>query len=216
MLDGESLPVLFRDIGPEAVARFLRGALQRLAGPVTPITYLRTADYCEPYTDYARIGRLALLRPMEISPWRSGIEHIYISSASCMPPSDSLGFIPGALTLSRAAAALTFVRTREELREALGGAEYDIMQQESLADLEELNRESRESEQWGAPCRRIFQTGSQAARQKLAQKLEALGLDESDLCTAWHHLPVERRNLMKEVLRELCPADLIGKWEPNA
>jgi hypothetical protein len=198
------------------MARFLRGGLQRLAGPVTPITYLRTADYCEPYTDYARIGRLALLRPMEISPWRSGLEHIYISAASCMPPSDSLGFIPGAFTLSQAAAALTCARTCEELREALGGREYDDMQQEALADLEELNRECRESEQWGAPCRRIFQTGSQAARQKLAQNLEAFGLGESDLCTAWHHLLVERRNRVKEVLPGLCAADLIGKREPDA
>src|ERR1700756_1385904 len=95
VLEPESLPLLFRDIGPEAMARFLRGGLRRLAGPFTPITYLRTADYREPYTDYARIGRLVLLRPQEVQPWHSGREHIFISAASLMPDTDSLGFIPG-------------------------------------------------------------------------------------------------------------------------
>jgi len=211
--EGDSLPVLFRDIGPEAMAMFLRGGLKRLAGPVTPITYLRTADYLEPYTDYARIGRLALLRPMDVQPWHSGVEHIFISAASRMPATESLGFIPGSLTLSQAAAAFTGARTREELREALGGPEYDDLQSESLAQLEDLNRECRESERWGAPCRRIFQKGTRDARQRLSEKLEAFGLGESDLCAAWHHLPIERRNFLKDVLPRICVTDLLGKAE---
>jgi hypothetical protein len=209
--EGDSLPVLFRDVGPEAVATFLRGGLQRLAGPVTPVTYLRTADYLEPYTDYARIGRLALLRPKEVHPWHSGVEHIFISAASHMPAINSLGFIPGTLTLSQAAAALAGARTREELREALGGAAYDELQSDSLGQLDDLNRECRESERWGAPCRRIFQKGTRDARQRLSEKLEAFGLGESDLCAAWHHLPIERRNLLKDVLPRICVTDIIGK-----
>jgi hypothetical protein len=41
-------------------------------------------------------------------------------------------------------------------------------------------------------------------------------LGESDLCTAWHHLPVESRNRMKEVLPGLCAADLIGERRMHA
>jgi hypothetical protein len=193
------------------MAIFLRGGLQRLSGPVTPITYLRTADYLEPYTDYARIGRLALLRPMEVHPWHSGVEHIFISTACRMPGTDSLGFIPGTLTLPQAAGALAGVRTREELREAFGGDEYDDLQSESLAHLDNLNRECRESERWGVRCRRIFQMGSPDARQRLTEELEFFGLDESDLCSAWHHLPIERRNLLKDVLPRLGLTDLTGK-----
>ena len=57
---GEACPVLFRDIGPAALALFLRGRLRRLAGPLSPLVYLRTADYTEPYTDYERTGRLVV------------------------------------------------------------------------------------------------------------------------------------------------------------
>src|SRR5262245_32186813 len=77
--------LLFRDIGPVAMEQFLRGGLGRLAGPMTPITYLRTADYREPYTDHARIGRLVVLRPMELHPWHSGLPHIYIADAAQTP-----------------------------------------------------------------------------------------------------------------------------------
>ena len=34
-----------------------------LAGPPSPITYMRTEAYVEPYTDHERIGRLVFLRP---------------------------------------------------------------------------------------------------------------------------------------------------------
>lgn len=207
----ESVPILFRDIGPEAMAQFLKSGLKRLAGPMTPITYLRTAEYREPYTDYARIGRLALLQPLEVQPWHSGLEHIFISGASRMPTSDSLGFIPGTLPLPQAAQMVAAVRNCEELREVLGGRDYDHLQKESLAQLEELNCDCSASEQWGIPCRRVFQTGSEDMRQELATELARFGLGESDLCTAWHHLPVERRNLLKAVLPGLCALNCIGK-----
>ena len=42
---GEPCPVLFRDIGPAALALFLRGTLPRLARPRSPIVYMRTAEY---------------------------------------------------------------------------------------------------------------------------------------------------------------------------
>src|SRR6476660_5579182 len=78
---GEPCPGLFRDIGPLALALFLRGKLPRLAGPLSPIVYMRTADYVEPYTDFERTGRLVLLRPLALGPWHSGVPHIYVSRA---------------------------------------------------------------------------------------------------------------------------------------
>src|SRR3954453_3119284 len=78
---GEACPVLFRDIGPAALALFLRGKLPRLAGPLSPIVYMRTADHVEPYTDYEKTGRLVMLRPLAIGPWHSGVPHIYVSKA---------------------------------------------------------------------------------------------------------------------------------------
>jgi hypothetical protein len=48
----EPCPRLYRDIGPQAMARFLAGRLERLAGPLAPILYSRTAAYREPYRDH--------------------------------------------------------------------------------------------------------------------------------------------------------------------
>src|SRR3954469_6225574 len=78
---GEGCPVLFRDIGPAALALFLRGRLPRLAGPPSPIVYMRTAEYVEPYTDFEQTGRLALLRPLGLRPWHSGLPHVYVARA---------------------------------------------------------------------------------------------------------------------------------------
>src|SRR5437660_12278491 len=64
----EPCPVLFRDIGPAALALFLRGRLPRLAGPLSPIVYMRTADYVEPYTDFEKTGRLVMLQPLLLCP----------------------------------------------------------------------------------------------------------------------------------------------------
>src|SRR5438045_77285 len=64
-------PVLFRDIGPAALARFLRGQLRRLAGPLSSLVYMRNADYIEPYIDHEGTGRLVLLRPLTLQPWHA-------------------------------------------------------------------------------------------------------------------------------------------------
>jgi hypothetical protein len=170
---------------------------------MTPITYLRTADYQEPYTDYAGIGRLVLLRPTEIEPWHSGVPHIFIAAASRMPSEGSYGFVPGRISLAKAASVLTGAATVEDLRDAFGGREYDDIRHESLSELDRLIDESRRVETLAVPLRILFQTGNVAARTQLAMELARFGLSETDLCTAWHHLPAERRTLMKAVLPEI-------------
>ncbi len=196
----EELPFLFRDVGPVALVQFLRQGLQRLAGPMTPITYLRTSEYREPYTDYARIGRLVLLRPAEVRVWHSGLPHIYIASAAVMPGADCLGFVPGHITLSEADDFLAGAGSVTELRESFGGSEYDEICCESIAQLDQLNEDCRRAEMVAAPLRILYQTGTAEVKGRLRERLTKAGIDETDLCTAWHHLPVERRERMKETL----------------
>src|SRR3954469_18418646 len=65
----EPCPVLFRDLGVDATLLFLQGELVRLAGPLSPVIYMRTPDYVEPYTDHEAVGRLIFLRPLGVQPW---------------------------------------------------------------------------------------------------------------------------------------------------
>src|SRR5690348_13834364 len=90
----EPCPRLYRDIGPEAMARFLAGRLGRLAGPMAPILYSRTAAYREPYRDHEPIGRLAFLRPRELRPWSSGVAEVYVAPVGCDARTVAVGFLP--------------------------------------------------------------------------------------------------------------------------
>src|SRR5437764_1176736 len=99
---GEECPVLFRDIGPAALALFLREKLPRLAGPLSPVVYLRTADYAEPYTDFERTGRLVVLRPLALGVWHSGVPHVYVCRARLGVDFGTVGFVPGDVSLSEA------------------------------------------------------------------------------------------------------------------
>jgi hypothetical protein len=65
----EKIPPLVRDVGPVALARFLRGSLHRLAGPRTPLLYLRTPGWREPCVDHAATGRCSSSIP---TAWTSG------------------------------------------------------------------------------------------------------------------------------------------------
>lgn len=200
----EPVPVLFRDIGPEAMARLLREGLRRLAGPMTPITYLRTVDYQEPYVDYAAIGRLVLLRPEEIDPWHSGVPHVFIAEASRIPPPGSYGFVPGAIPLARAARLLAGAKNVQDLREAFGGSDYDKAQRDTRLALDQLILECRNLEALALPLRITFQTGRPGDRSRLAEQLGQFGLSETDLCAAWHHLSAERRAIVKAALPEIA------------
>ena len=201
--EGETIPVLFRDIGPMAMQQFLTSHLTRLAGPMTPITYLRTADYIEPYTDYGHIGRIVLLQPATLRPWHSGVRNIYISKANRMPEKDTMAFIPSSWTLQKAAAALIDVTNANELREVFGANEYTEQLNKTLASLHQLNSDHQTCEKHAWRLRLAFQTGSSKTKQQLREQLLREGLDEADLCVAWHHLSEARRARMLEIVPQI-------------
>jgi hypothetical protein len=214
---GEACPVLFRDIGPAALGLFLRGRLRRLAGPLSPLTYLRTADYVEPYTDHERTGRLVLLRPLRLQPWHAGTPHVYVARAVPGVDGATVGFIPGDVPLAEAAGLARDAEDVGQLREILGGRRYDEAVAESLLSLDRLGAELERTEVRADPLRRRLQSAERAERERARAEMARVGLTETDLCTAWHHLPRTRRGWIAEALervdpRLVCP----GASEPRA
>ena len=199
----EVCPVLFRDIGPAATALFLRGRLRRLAGPLSPLVYMRTAEYIEPYTDYEKIGRLVLLRPLLLHPWHAGAPHVYVARAYSGIDTGTVGFIPGEVSLAAAARLARGADDGKQLREILGGRRYDEAVAESLLALDRLEDDLARSELRAAPLRRRLQSQDNTERECALTAMDRLGLTETDLCTAWHHLPSERRGWIGETLCQL-------------
>lgn len=200
----EPCPVLFRDVGPAALALFLRGGLRRLAGPLSPIVYMRTAAYLEPYTDYERIGRLVFLRPLTLHPWHSGLSHIYVSRAVPRVDALTIGFVPGDVALDEAARRAADLADVRSLREALGGRCYDDAAAETLSRLDRLAEELSRTEERAAPLRQRLQSAERPVREEARAAMDRAGLTESDLCTAWHHLPRERRGWIEAALRKMA------------
>lgn len=198
----EPCPPLFRDIGLDGVSRFLRGELTRLCGPLSPITYLRTAAYREPYVDHGQIGRLMLLAPRAVGPWHSGIEAVYVAPREIRIEPETMVFIPAEISLATAADRYADVRSRREFVEAMGVSLYQAMTIDSQERITELQQTHQETERLAAPLRQLFQSPAQRDRERAARWLEQAELSETDLCTAWHHLPRERREHIRASLRE--------------
>lgn len=199
----ETLPALFRDIGPVAMSTFLEQGLTRLAGPVTPITYMRTAAYQEPYTDYEGIGRLILLQPLQLQPWYSGVAHIYVALASRLPDVETIAFVPENLPLAKAEQLTRDIVNHHEWREQLGGREYDDILTSNLERLNKFNQTLQDSEKQGLSLRRALQSYQRDIRLRAHETMQQLGLTESDLCTAWHHIAPERRAIICEAFKRI-------------
>jgi len=202
----ERCPPLFRDVGFEAMARFLRGGLHRLCGPMSPITYLRSAEYREPYFDYGRIGRVMLLRPRDVNPWHSGIETVYIAPRDTAIDGESMVFIPAEIPLLKAATRFAGIDRWRDFADAVGPALYADIIRDSLGRLDDLRRTHEEAERIAAPLRKLFQSMSEPDREQAAHLMERAGLTEGDLCTAWHHLPDARREFVSVALRTVSEA----------
>jgi hypothetical protein len=202
----EPCRVLFRDIGPWAMARFLRGQLKRLAGPFAPILYTRTADYREPYVDHEPVGRLVFLQPMLLRPWYSGVTTIYVASLRQSIDPNTVGFVPADIDLVDAERWLQGVADIGTLREALGGKRHDDAVAETLIALDRVNREHDASERWAEPLRRNLQSRDPAEAEQAREWLAGHELSEGDLCIAWHHLPRERRVRLCQSLQEFGEA----------
>jgi hypothetical protein len=203
---GEPCPVLFRDVGPAALALFLRGGLRRLAGPLSPLVYMRTAAYVEPYTDHERTGRLVLLRPLRLQPWHAGVEHVFVARARPGVEAETVGFVPGDVPLAEAAERAREVADVRQWRELLGGRAHDEAVAESLSALDRLGAELARTEAVAAPLRRGLQSADRSLRARARAEMGRVGLTEADLCAAWHHLPRERRGWIAEALRRVDAA----------
>jgi hypothetical protein len=203
---GESCPPLFRDIGFEAMGRFLRGQLRRLCGPLSPITYLRTADYREPYIDYGRIGRIMLLQPQAVTPWHAGIDAVYVASRGTLIDPNTMVFIPAEIPLALASERFAAVKQRRELVDAIRPQHYQAMIAATIERLEKIERTHQETELVAAPLRKLFQSAKPRERDAAVQCMDQAGLSESDLCTAWHHLPDERREFISAAYQTIAEA----------
>jgi hypothetical protein len=212
----EPCPVLFRDLGLLATARFLRGELRRLAGPLTPLTYVRTDGYVEPYTDHEHIGRLIFLRPLLLAPWHAGVPHVYVARATRAVDPGTVGFVPGHIPLAEAGRRCADLRNTGELRETLGGCLHDEAALDTLHRLEVLATEQEVTEERAGPLRRAFQSHDCHCRERASEEMQRLGITENNLCAAWHHLPRERRAFLSEALAELDPALFIPSARSNA
>jgi hypothetical protein len=200
----EPCPVLFRDLGTVALARFLRGELRRLAGPSTPLLYMRTVDFREPYTDYEHTGRLVFLRPRALAPWHSGVPHVFVARATRSAEEAAVGYVPGGVDLARLAREATAMSDARELREALGGASYDDACADGLRQLDALNADLEATERVARPLRKRFRSLDRDERSRAREAMERAGLTETDLCAAWHHLPRARRDVVRAALAMLA------------
>lgn len=172
----EALPPLVRDVGPVALARFLRGTLHRLSGPMTPLLYLRTPTWTEPYVDHAGTGRLLFLDPHGLDVWFSGVDGVYVAAASQRPRDESsLRYLPAGVDVPCADAYFDVVRADRV------AADLDA--------LDDINAACAAVEDAIGPLRRLFQDGN----ERLRRLMEVHAVDERDLCTPFHHLENDRR-----------------------
>jgi hypothetical protein len=199
--DDEPCPLLFRDLGVVGMERFLSGTLTRLAGPMAPILYLRTARYVEPYTDHEEIGRVAVLRPKVLSPWHSGVAEVYVAGGQHAPVPQLMAFVPAAWTTPEGVRALQGAGDAAAVRELLGGRLHDEHLAELAARLRDLELALEASERLARPVRRQLQAGTPAEREALRCDMQRHGVSERDLCSAWHHVPKARRAQLDDWLR---------------
>jgi hypothetical protein len=198
--DGEPRPVLFRDLGPAATLRLLDGTLARLAGPTSPVTYLRTAGYREPFVEHGHFGRVAVLPCAGAAVWHAGIAEVFVADAEARFEPRAMALVPDA-DLAALAREAAMMRDARELREHLGGAAHDDWRAATADRLRGFGRELAEVEARFAPLRRAFQAPDRERRRRARDQMAALGLTEDDLCTAWHHIAPARRAELAGLVR---------------
>ena len=199
----EVCPILFRDVGLEAMIRFLQRDLKRLCGPTSPITYLRDCNYIEPYTDYGMIGRIMILQPMQIRPWHSGLDSIFVAPRNTHVDDQAMVFLPAEIPFDQAAKRFGSCKQDSDIKDVLGSSEYEESKLATCERLISLKTSHTKNERLAAPLRRMFQSPEQQQRDLARQLMDQIAINEIDLCTAWHHLPGERREHLQDVLPEI-------------
>jgi hypothetical protein len=197
----ERCPLLFRDLGPDGMALYLAGRLTRLAGPLSPLLYLRSAAYLEPYTDHEDTGRLVVLAPRLLAPWHSGVPEVYVAQASLGVMPQHMACVPQEWATPAGERRLSGLPDAAAVREVLGGRLHDERLADVAARLTALAAALEASERLARPLRAQLQSGSLASREAVRRQMRTCGIDERDLCSAWHHLPRERRARLTAWLR---------------
>jgi hypothetical protein len=199
---GEPRPVVFRDLGPVATLRLLEGRLARLAGPTSPVTYLRTAAYREPFVDHGHFGRMVVLPCAGAAVWHAGLAEVFVTDAEAGVEPGAMALVPDDDDLAALARNAAAMRSTGELREHLGGAVHDDWLAATAERLRGFGRELAEVEARLAPLRRAYQAADNARRRGARDRMAALGLTEVDLCAAWHHIAPARRAEVIERVRQ--------------
>ena len=73
--------------------------------------------------------------------------------------------------------------------------------QTTRSRLTELAAAHRQTEKLAAPLRQLFQSCDTDQRERAREWMQTQDLSETDLCTAWHHLPDERRAHIQAALQ---------------
>jgi hypothetical protein len=194
--DEEPCPPLFRDLGPLGMQRYLSGILRRLAGPMSPILYLRTARYAEPYEDAEEIGRLAILQPSRLTPWHAGYDQVFVAGAHMAPDPAHMVVVPTAWSFGVEAEHLSGLPDADAVREVIGRLVHRDMCEALLARTTSLIAAQEASEQRARPVRQMLQTGTPRQREQIRSSMREHGVSERDLCSAWHHVPTERQEAL--------------------
>jgi hypothetical protein len=199
--DGEPRPVLFRDLGPAATLLLLGDALPRLAGPTSPVMYLRTAHYREPFVDHGHFGRVAVLPSWSAAVWHAGIAEVFVADAGTAFDPRAMALVPDDGDLAALARHAAAMRDAGELREHLGGAAHDTWRAAQAERLRDFARELAEIEARLVPLRRAYQSRDRVRRERARELMAEHGLTETDLCAAWHHIAPPRRACVADILR---------------
>ena len=199
--DSEPRPLLYRDVGLEGLDLFLRDKLRRLAGPLSPVTYVRTSAYREPYVDEENTARLVVLPSSSLPLWHSGQKDIYLLPADIAISNLQLALAPGDVPRSEIDHRLQDACSTMEAREALGGQIYDEYIHEHREHIHKLLKERSAQESFSSRLRRQFQSGCAEEQARIREWLLRHDLSENDLTAAFHHVPRKKRNILTALAR---------------
>jgi hypothetical protein len=167
---------------------------------MSPILYLRTARYAEPYEDAEEIGRLVILHPSRLAPWHAGYDEVFVADAHMAPDPAHMMVVPMAWSFGVEAERLSGLPNADAVREVIGWQIHRDMCDAMLDRTTSLIAAQEASEQRARPVRQMLQTGTPRQRENIRTSMREHNVSERDLCSAWHHVPVAQREVLNSWL----------------